>query len=76
MTNDAFHGQTVFLRTGNWHNLSDSDVVVAIPYEPTYDKCQAWLLCLLISLAITAISFAVVRLAKRILRNRKKGLHG
>ncbi len=67
---------TVFVRVGDWKSLSDSDVVVAIPYEPAYDKYQAWLLCLLISLAITAIPFAVVRLAKRILRNRKKGLHG
>lgn len=74
MTNSA--ANTAFVRAGDWKPLSDSDAVVIIPYEPTYDKCQAWLLCLLISLVITVISIAVVRLAKKILRNRKKGSHG
>ena len=67
---------TAFVRDGDWKRLSDSDVVVVIPYEPTYDKCQAWLFCLLISLAIAGLSIAVVKLVKRILKNRKKGLHG
>lgn len=67
---------TAFVRSGDWKGLSDSDVVVVIPYEPTYDQCLAWLYCLLISLAITVISFAVVKFVKRILRNRKKVSHG
>ena len=67
---------TAFVRAGDWKPLSDSDAVVIIPYEPTYDKCQAWLFCLLISLAITVISIAVAKWVKRILKNRKKGSHG
>ena len=59
---------TAFVRAGDWKGLSDSDAVVIIPYEPTYDKCQAWLFCLLISLAITVIPIAVVKFVKRILR--------